>query len=166
MPRLTMTVRRHWFVALLPILLLTSYGFGRTHDWTTAPRMGEAATLFDWCLFVPLLFVVCYRHLPPRVLLLRTLALVCSGIWIAAFVVPDAAETILPELRWARWGGIAILIAVELAVVVAAVRLAFGKRASADALERLGIPAFAARLMLLEARLWTWVYRRLTGRGD
>lgn len=55
MTALAKVARSHWFYIALPVLLGASLGFRVTHPWADQPGFGEAATLFDWCLFVPLL---------------------------------------------------------------------------------------------------------------
>ncbi|UUL81917.1 hypothetical protein [Sphingomonas qomolangmaensis] len=102
--------------------------------------------------------------MPRRALLIRLLALVCGGIWIAGLVVPASAQTILPQLGWLRMIGIAVLVVAEAFVIIAALRVVFGADPDAQQLERQGIPPLLARLMLAEARFWRWLWSRLRGR--
>ncbi len=152
---------RHWFYLVLPFLLTAALTFRASYPWQLDPKLGEAATIFDWCVFVPLTYAVCYRNMPRRALALRTVAMVCGGIWIAAKIVPDQTETILRQLGWVRGLGIAVLAIFEGMAFVAAMRILFGGEPNAVALERQGIPPLLVKLMLAEARFWRWVWSRL-----
>lgn len=156
--------QHHWFFLLLPFWLVAALGFRATHPWSEQPALGEAATLFDWCVFVPALYVLCYRTMPRRALMLRTLALVCSGIRIAGKIVPAAAESVLTDLGWLRSAGITVLVLFEGLALVAMLRVIFGAAPNAAELERQGIPPLIARMMLAEARFWRWLWTRLRGR--
>lgn len=155
--------QRHWFYLVLPFLLAAAMSFRASFPWEVEPKLGEAATIFDWCVFVPVIYAVCYRNMPRRALALRMLAMVCGGIWIAAKIVPDQAETILNEWSWVRGFGIAVLAAFEGLAFIAAMRIVFGNAPNAAALERQGIPPLLVNLMLAEARFWRWVWARLRG---
>jgi hypothetical protein len=154
------TARDHWFYAILPIALGAALNFRATHSWADQPQFGEAATLFDWCLFVPLLYAICYRRMPRRALAVRTLALVCGGIWIAGKIVPDRAETILAQWGWLRGVGITVLVLAEGATLIAVLRVAFGPAPDPAELERRGMPPLIVKLMLAEARFWRWIWAR------
>lgn len=156
--------RRNWFYLLLPVWAAAAFGFRAAHPWSEQPMLGEAVTLFDWCLFVPALYLLCYRDMPRRALGLRAIALVCGGIWIAGVIVPDAAENILTRLGPLRSAGIAILLLVEGVAILAILRVVFGATPDPAALERQGIPPPIARLMLAEARFWRWLWATLRGR--
>ena len=164
MQTIARAARKHWFYAVLPILLGAALNFRATHPWADQPRFGEAATLFDWCLFVPFLYAICYRKMSRRALAMRTLALVCGGIWIAGKIVPDPAETILAQWGWLRAIGIGVLVLAEGAALIAVLRVAFGSSPDPAELERQGIPPLLVKLMLAEARFWRWVWSRLQGK--
>ncbi len=153
--------RRHWFYHVLPLLLTTALTFRASYPWQLDPKLGEATTIFDWCVFVPLIYAVCYRNMPRRALVLRTLAMVCGGIWIAAKLVPDQTETILHELGWARGLGIAVLAIFEGMAFVAAMRILFGGEPDTVALEHEGMPPLLVKLILAEARFWRWIWSKL-----
>jgi hypothetical protein len=156
--------RLHWFYLLLPLWLATSWNFHLTFDWSARPASGEAVALFDWCLFMPGLHALCYRRLPFRALAIRTVALACSGLWVAGLVVPDSAEAVLRDLYPLRMAGLALLLVVEVAASIAILRVVFGAEPDAEALVRHGIPPLLVRLMLAEARFWRRVWDRLRGR--
>lgn len=164
MQKIARVARTHWFYVMLPVLLAAALNFRVTHPWADQPRFGEAATLFDWCLFVPLLYAVCYRKMPHRALAMRTLVLACGEIWIAGKIVPDPAETILAQWGWLRGIGIGVLVLAEGAALIAVLRVAFGPAPDAAELERQGMPPLLVKLMLAEARFWRWVWTRLQGK--
>ena len=163
-PRLPALARRHWFWLLMPLWLLASYRLRGSLDWRTEGRIGEATILFDWCVFLPALYATSlWRTLPRRAVLLRTLGLCCAGLWVAGLLVPDTAEHLLARLGPLRYVGVAAALLVEGALFVATLRLIFSGRADAPSLERLGAPPFLARLMLLEARFWRWLWSHMRG---
>jgi hypothetical protein len=162
--KIARAARTHWFYVMLPVLLTAALNFHATHPWTAHPRFGEAATLFDWCFFVPFLYAICYRAMPRRALAMRTLALVCGGIWIAGKIVPDPAKTILEEWGWLRAVGMGALLLAEGAALIAVLRVAFGSSPVPAELERQGMPPLLVKLMLAEARFWRWVWSRLQGK--
>jgi hypothetical protein len=152
--------RRNWFVPLLALLVAILWAFARATDW---PRDGvaEAAILFDLCLFVPFLHVLCYRRtLALKPLLIRTAALAFLGLYIASHLIPAEAQHLLAGLGWARLAGLAVLAALELWVLVKVVKLVFGSAATTDqVVATSGAPRWIARLMLIEARFWKWLWR-------
>ncbi|HEX8388737.1 MAG TPA: hypothetical protein VF636_06945 [Sphingomonas sp.] len=157
-------LRAHWFWPVAAVAFLASWNLSATLDWSREARLGEAAMLIDWCLFLPFLYALSLRGAPPKVVAIRTLAIACSGLWVAKLLVPDASEALIARWDWLRWIGMAGLTAVELAVGVALFKLVLGDRADARALERAGAPPLLAKLLLLEARFWRWVWSRLRGR--
>lgn len=162
--QLVSTARRHWFYLLLPAALLAFYSTAMSADWRTDARIGEAALLLDWCLFVPALYALYLRGtVSGRALGLRVLALACSGLWFARWLTPDASEVVLAAVAPLRWVGIAVLVLAEAAVLAAVVRVAFSREPDVAAIERHGVPTLLARLMVLEARFWRWVWQRLRG---
>lgn len=157
--------KANWFVLLLPGLLLFEWAFARSNDWSDA-GLSEPAMLFDLCLVIPALFVLCYRKtLPPSQLALRAMALSCLGIYVASKLVPADAQTLLPHLYWPRMAGLAVLVLIELKLFVAVMKLVFARGSTAEQVaERTGAPAWIVRLMLLEARFWQAVWRFIRGR--
>lgn len=157
-------IRRHWFVPLLAVLLAIETAFARTTDW---PRDGlaEIVILFDLCLFVPLLYVLCYRgRLERRQLLVRTAALALGGIYIASKLVPPEAQILLGELVWAHYAGLVVISLIELWVVVLTVKLVYGGATTEEIARTSGAPPWIARLLQIEARFWKAVWRLLSGR--
>jgi hypothetical protein len=158
-------LRRNWFLPLLALLLAIELAFTRSADWSQ-PRMPEAVVLFDLCLFIPALHILCYRRkLALKPLLIRTAALAFLGVYIASHLIPREAQSLLAELGWARTAGLVVIALIELRLVFLALKLVFGGQASADEIaERTGAPPWIARLMLIEARFWQWVWRRIRRR--
>ncbi len=157
-------IRRNWFYALLPVWALATWGFNVIHPWDDQPRLGEIITLFDWCIFVPLTFALCYRDMSRRALVLRLLALMCGGIWLAGRIVPEGAQSLLLDWSGVRWAGLSVLLLFELAAFVAMLRILFGATPDPRALEEQGIPPVVAKLMIAEAKFWRWIWARLTGK--
>jgi hypothetical protein len=154
---------RNWFLLLLPALLGAAFLLAKT---APADPALERVFLFDALVTVPFLYFLCYRGTLGRwQMALRLLALACAGIWAAGRLVPDETQAILPQLGWARALGLAVIALFEVRLLVLAVRLAFSGRADAEALAAAtGAPPILARLMLLEARFWRWVWRLISRR--
>lgn len=157
-------LRRHWFVPSLVVLLLIETAFARATNWSR-DGFAELVILFDLCLFIPLLYVLCYRHrLARKPLLIRTAALALAGIYIASKLVPANAQVVLGELVWARYAGLAVLALIELWVIVLTVKLVYGGATTAEIADGSAAPLWIARLLQLEARFWKAVWRFLSGR--
>lgn len=159
-------LKANWFVAAVPPLLLVEWAVVRAIGAEMGPHL-EAVVLFDLCLFMPLLYVLCYRGtLPLKHLLLRVLGLTCLGVYLASYMVPQAAQQLLPNLSLARTAGLMVLALVELRLLVEVLRITFGRNeATAEQLQAAsGAPAWVAKLMLLEARFWKAVWRLIRRR--
>ena len=162
--RIPRQARQHWFALVAALLLILEYGFARTTQWN-GPDPAEAAILFDLCLFVPFLHWLCYRRqLPTQALMIRTFALSLSGLYLATWLVPPEAQSLLTHLSWLRPIGLAALTLIELKLLIEIVRLAFSGGTSSEVSARTGAPEWIARLMLLEARFWKAVWRIIRGR--
>lgn len=158
-------LRSNWFVAAVPPLLLI--------EWLVVRDIGgemgaylETVVLFDLCLFMPALYVACYRRsVALKPLILRTVALVCVGIYLSTYLVPTAAQQVLPHLSWARIAGLVVLALIELRLLVTAIRMIYGRNASAEQVSAAsGAPPWIARLMVMEARFWRAVWRLIRRR--
>ncbi len=157
---------RNWFLLALPMLALASLQFVGAIDWQRDGRIAERVVLFDWCISVPFLYFLCYRTtLPARQMAMRLIALACFCVWFAAWVVPQAFQSLLPQLGWARMAGLAVIVVVELRLIVAAIRIAFSNNGTTEHLVRAtGVPPLIAKLMMLEAKFWRAVWRLVRGR--
>ncbi|MGC6398977.1 hypothetical protein ACNI3Q_00165 [Sphingomonas sp. FW199] len=162
--KIASVISRNWFYALLPVWLLASMGFRVTHPWDAQPQLGEAVTLFDWCVFIPITFAICYRSMSRRALTLRLVALMCGGIWLAGKLVPVNAQNLLQDIGGMRWVGLSVLLLFEIAALVAMLRVVFGATPDPRVLQEQGIPPIIAKLMIAEAKFWRWLWGRLTGK--
>lgn len=156
----------NWFVLALPLLLAISFGLARTEPWNARGSVSESVLLFDWCVTVPLLYAFCYRRrLPLKTLLPRVFALSCLGVWLVSWLVPAEAQEVLPHLSWARSAGLVVLGLIELRLLVAALRIAFSDKGTVADIEKVsGAPPLLAKLMLMEARFWRFIWKILRGR--
>lgn len=153
-------LRTNWFVALLPALIATEWFVTRSIGAEMGQAL-EAVVLFDLCLFVPLLYVICYRRtVPVRALALRAVGLACLGIYLSTYLVPAELQQLLPQLGWLRIAGIAVLMLIEARLLVAALRIVWGRNGTVEQVQAAsGAPAWIARLMVLEARFWKALWR-------
>ncbi len=149
----------HWFVPAFALILAALWLAAR--DSMFMAEGGEAAILADLCLTAPILYVLCYRRRHSALQLgLRTLGLACLGIWLGSWIIPASDQSLLTQLGPLRAAGLIVLALVELRLLVAMIRLVFGRETSAEEVSRAaGVPPFVARLMLLEARFWKAVWR-------
>jgi hypothetical protein len=157
----------NWFALVVPPLILVEWLVARSLGGEAGPML-ELVVLFDLCLFMPALYLLCYRgRRPVRQLALRAAALVCLGIYIATYLVPEAAQRLLPHLGWARTAGLAVLLLIEFRLLVMTLRLVWGRDASAEEVQAAsGAPAWIVQLMVLEARFWKSLWRMLRGPRD
>jgi hypothetical protein len=155
----------HWFTLLLPALLLIELAFARSTDWSR-PGLAEAAILFDLCVFVPLLYLLCYRRrLAISPLLMRAAGLALLGMFLASHLVPQGAQQFLPHFTGLRLVGLVLLSLVELWLFTAILRIIFSADATAERITASsGAPRWIARLMLLEARFWRALWRLIRRR--
>lgn len=131
------------------------------YDPQPLPAEWEAAVMLDILVTIPALFVLCYRKvLSRKALALRVLAVQCSGIFLASWIVPESQQMLLTYLYPLRWVGIVVLVTMELMLVATVVRLLFKSGTGTEHLVQQGVPETIARLMLLEARFWRWVFSR------
>ena len=158
-------LRSNWFAVAVPLLLLV--------EWLVIRDMGgemgrflEIVVLFDLCVFMPLLYVLCYRRtVPLRQLVLRTVALVCLGIYLATYLVPEPLQALLPQLGPLRIAGLAVLMLIELRLAIAAIRIVWGRDGSVEQVQAAsGMPAWMAKLMVLEARMWKRLWQLIRRR--
>jgi hypothetical protein len=157
--------KANWFAAAVPILLLV--------EWLVVRDMGgemgrflEVVVLFDLCVFMPLLYVLCYRGAVSRKqLVLGAVALACLGIYVATYLVPEPLQALLPQLGVLRIAGLAVLMLIELRLLIAALRIVWGRGGSAEQVQAAtGAPSWIARLMVLEARFWKKLWQLIRGR--
>jgi hypothetical protein len=158
-------LRANWVMVAVPVLLLVEWLVVRDIGGEMG-RFLEAVVLFDLCVFIPLLYVLCYRDkVARRQLVLRALALACLGIYVATYLVPEPMQAILPELGVLRIAGLAVLMLIELRLLIAAIRIVWGRGGSVEEVQAAsGAPPWMARLMVMEARFWKAVWRLIRRR--
>jgi hypothetical protein len=158
-------LKSNWFAVVVPPLLLTEWLVVRSLGAEMGP-LAETIVLFDLCVFMPALYVICYyRSVPLKALLLRVLGLVCAGIYLASYMVPASLQQILPELGAEQVAGLAVIMFIELRLLIATLRLVWGRDAGvAEVQAASGAPDWMVRLMVLEARFWKAVWRFLRRR--
>lgn len=149
----------HWFVPAFALIVGALWLAARNSLYMA--QGGEAAIIADLCLTAPVLYLLCYRRRhPPLQLAIWAIALVCLGIWLGSWIIPEPDQSLLTRLAPLRAAGMVVLALIELTLLIAIVRLVFGRESSAVEVSRAtGAPPFVARLMLLEARFWKAVWR-------
>ena len=155
---MTERLKENWFWPIT--LVLVALAWFVSNNLPPRDLSGwELAILFDVLITLPLLFVLCYRgKLQRNKLIIRVLALQCLGIWLATKMVPIESQIVLPQLAWLRYAGIAVLVLIELRIMVALFKIVLKADTSAKQLEEIGMPPFLAKLALLEAKFWRWVF--------
>ena len=119
----------------------------------------EVAVLFDVLITLPLLFALCYSgKLTRKNLIIRILTLQCLGIWLATKIVPVESQILLPQLSWLRYAGLAVLVLVELRIMVVQFKTVVKADTTSKQLEEIGMAPFLAKLALLKAHFWRWVF--------
>jgi hypothetical protein len=155
---MTERLKENWFWPVALVLVALAWLIGRNlppgdlNGW-------ELAILCDVLITLPVLFALCYRvKLQRNKLIIRLLALQCAGIWLATKIVPIESQIILPQLTWLRYVGLAVLVLIELRVMLEMFKLVFKADTNAEQLEKIGLPPLLAKLAVLEARFWRWVF--------
>lgn len=165
-------LRMHWFYPAAGTVLLAAFAAIMLDDWMS-PRLLEASLLFDFAIFIPLLYLWCYRSRGKQAIL-QAIAQSCLGIWVVGYVVPVQFHRVLSKVEFVRKLGFAILIVIELKLVFTIFRTAFGtesstKESAIDIATDSGMPPWAARLMAWEASLWRKAWesvKKITSRSQ
>lgn len=168
---------QHWFIPAALLILSGAIVSSLTAGWATEARLLESALLFDLAILLPFLFWICYR-LKAKAMAIRSVALACSGIWLATWLVPSDHQSLLPDVAFLRYVAIALLVYVEVRIVAALYwSVVLGRVSPDQAADHLvrdaGIPQPLAVFMAKEARFWKRVLakpvafiRRRIGRCD
>ncbi len=164
MSRLLRLLGDHWYLPAFVAILAGCWFLARHAVFMAAG--GEAALLIDLCLTAPVLYLLCYaRRQPLRVSLVRALAIACGGVWLAGWLIPADQQQLLGQLAPLRWAGLSMVALLEVAVLAAAIRIAFSATGTArDVTAVTGAPEWVSRLMLWEAQLWRALWSWLSGR--
>ncbi len=155
-----MRFNEKWFFLLvLPIAIAIEWAFAATHDWAAYPR-SEWVALIDLCVFVPLVYWFLFSSsLAPRARFLRTLGIAGLGLFASSFIVPEPNQIIIGELSAVRNGLLIFILSFEGLVLWKMLNALYAKAADAKSLERdFAMPAWVAKLMVLEAKFWKAVW--------
>jgi hypothetical protein len=152
-------VKENWFWPLAITLVALAWTIGQFSQ-IEPDSSWEYAVLVDILITLPILYFVCYRKKATlKHNIFRILALQCTGIWLATKIVPIESQLLLPYLSWLRFAGLAVLFVFEAWIGLALIKLLFRPDTTADQIQQqLGAPLFVAKLLLLEARFWRWVF--------
>ena len=155
-------LKAHWFLLAAALVV----GTDLVVLWLpngAAPRLLEAGLLGDLSLVVPGLYIACYWR-RGKAAVMRAVALAALGFWAASKLLPESGQFLIPELWPLRYVALAVLFIIEVKVVLAVYRAAFGGASRQDMANRLqsqaGMPAWAARLAAAEAAFWHAAYRK------
>ena len=161
--------RTHWFFLVAPLIIAADIYLAFSFRGEISGPL-EAGLLFDLAVLLPCLYWLCYRG-RGRKAAIRAMALACLGIWAALKLVPESEHQFLGYVAPLRYLGIAVLVWLELAIILAIYRSIFkgGSPAEAAACAQAAadLPPWLARLLVLEATFWRRVWetlRRFFGR--
>jgi hypothetical protein len=148
------TLRTHWFFFVAPLVAAINLYVGLSSRGEV-DRLIEASLLFDLAVLLPCLYWLCYRR-RGRQAMVRAAALACLGIWAALKLVPEPERELLNLVAPLRYVGLAALVWLELAVVVAIYRGVFkgGSVDQAVSQAPADMPAWMVRLVAREAAFW------------
>lgn len=164
MTRLTGAVSRYWFYGVLAFAVIAAWQVSVTPETMVNPLLTERIYLFDFGVFLPLLyFWFLRRTVAVKAAAIRAFALASAGIAYAAWLMPDGMGQLLPFLSWLRWVALPLIILIELAAFVAVMRYVYGSDPKEEELVAQGLPPVLARLLLMEARFWKRVFAFLAG---
>lgn len=160
--------RKHWFYLVAPLIVAADIYITLSSRGEIS-RLIEAGLLFDLTVLIPCFYWLCYRG-RGRKAVVRAGALACLGIWAALKLVPESEHQILGYVAPLRYLGMAVLLWLELAIVLAVYRAIYKGGSPAEAVAHAQVatdlPPWLARLMVLEAILWrkAWLLlKRLFG---
>lgn len=153
--------RAHWFFLAGPLVVATDV-LVALQARGQFDRVLEAGLLFDLAVIVPALYWLCYRDRGRRSAI-RAAALACLGIWATLKLVPAAEQDLVTYVAPLRYVGLAVLVWLEFAVVLAIYRSVFGGRSTSEAVAAASrdLPPWQARIIALEAAFWRKVWSLL-----
>lgn len=155
--------REKWFYLLvLPMAIAIEWAFAASLDWSAYPR-SEWVALFDLCIFLPFIYLFFFSStLQPKAKFIRAAGVSGLGLFAASFIVPESNQFALGELSKLRNAMLIVIIVFEVFVFWKLITAVFDTKTDEHKLERdFAVPAWAARLMLLEARFWKAVWKIL-----
>lgn len=158
--------RTSWFYLLLPFWLFSAWSLSQMPEVARDPLLLERVLLFDFAVFLPLLYLFSLRgRLRPFGILVRCIGLALAGLWFAGWLMPQGEGQIIPWLRWLRRLFLPIAIVIEVVAFLAIMKIAYSAEPDEAKLLASGLPRWVARALIAEARFWRWVWRNLSGRG-
>ena len=157
--KLTKPKEKYFFLIVLPIALAIEWAFAGWHDWVTYPR-SEWVALVDLCVFMPLVYLALFAsELPLKARLIRATGIAGVGLLASSFIVPESNQFFIAKLSNARNVLLIFVIAFEGWVFWKVINALYRTGADARSLERdFAMPAWVAKLMVLEAKFWKAVW--------
>ncbi len=160
--RLPIWFRAHWF---FPVAAVVAAGdvTAAFLDRDYAAGLVEAAVLFDLAVVIPAMYWFCYRA-RGRQTAFRAIAIACLGFWVTGKLIAPEHQFLVQLLWPVRYVGLAVLVCVELWLLFNFYRAIFkaGNAAEEAAVKfssELGLPAWAAKIVALEATFWRKLWR-------
>jgi hypothetical protein len=155
--KLKLGLMQHWFFVAAVLVTGVNSAIAFTDTWDP-PRLLEAGMLFDLALVIPALYWLCYRK-TDKSIWPRLIAVGCLGIWVAGHLVPDQHHYLLSDLSVLRYAGLAILVLLELKLIFAMYRAAFGTGDHAqhkldEVFEDAALPPWVQRIVKWEVGVW------------
>lgn len=149
----------HWFWLLFVAAVLVLFLVSPVLLLENA-KIAEMVILFDLCIFLPAVYVICYRNQQSvRQILLRIIGVISLGIFIGAWLIPESVQAILPNLFIGRNIAITFVIIVELFALIAILKMAFAKdNDPVEIAKQSGAPEAFVKFMVLEANFWKAVW--------
>jgi hypothetical protein len=147
-------LKYHWFWPAAAIFILDALN---AHILSATPRVMEGIVLFDLAIVIPALYLFCYRR-NGRKAFAKALAFSTIGLWLASKLVPTESQYLLTYLWPLRYLELVVVGSLEIGIVVAVYRSIFkgnsAEQVAADLQAKTDIPAWVARLMVLEVMFW------------
>jgi hypothetical protein len=154
-------IKANWFVAAAVLLLGTDLAVLLLPN-STAPRLLEFGLLSDLCIVLPGLYLACYWRKGKRSVL-RAIAFASIGFWVSSKLLPESGQFLIQQLWPVRYVALAVIVFIELKVMLAVYRAIFSgasrEEAAATLEQQSGMPAWAAKLAVAEASLWSSLHK-------
>jgi len=162
-------LRTHWFFLAAVAVVSTDLFLGASDGWSNA-RILETGIILDLTIFLPALYLWCYRS-RGKVALLRAVSLSCLGLWVAGYIVPSEHQLLLAEISFIRYIGLAVLLVIQFKLIAMLYRAAFhpdsdAKSVALATVKDEGMPEWVARVLAWEASLWRKAWDALQRKVD
>jgi hypothetical protein len=154
--------KQNWFFVILPILVTVNYLATKIPVEIDA-RLNEISILFDLACLLPALYAICYRDMG-RKIIVRTIGIMCLGIWLAGHLIPAEEQVVYLYFSWLRYAALAAFVLIEIKMSVFVFKLLYGReqnqaKTTRQMSEEMGVPEWAAKLMVLEAAFWKRLWK-------